>query len=239
MRPVVPVVATSPGSRTLRTRGEVPELIGDAPITVRSEPLTECNLPGGKAWQTWYDHLDDHRQALVRAALDFRLRPRPAAFYSGELICLSQDQIFSDQALCPSTGTFEPDIVPGDQCRMGPRMRARRATQCAGCHAASGPDSTTASLPHEALPLIAPCARRLSAGAQERPASRAAFRFSAAGERPLAPPGRRPMSSHYLDHHRLPGRGSWRPEPCCCRFIRCHRASSARTGVHARHAHYA
>jgi hypothetical protein len=116
----------------------VPELIGDAPITVRSEPLTECNVPGGKAWQTCYDHLDDHRQALVRAALDFRLRPRPAAFYPGELICLSQDQILADQALCTSTRTSETDIVPGDQCGMGPRIRVRRASQRAGCHAASG-----------------------------------------------------------------------------------------------------
>jgi hypothetical protein len=239
MRPVVPVVATSPGSRTLRTRGEVPELIGDAPITVRSEPLTECNLPGGKAWQTWYDHLDDHRQALVRAALDFGLRPRPAAFYPGELICLSQVQILSDQALCPSTRTFETDICRVTNALMGPRMRARRATQCAGRHVASGSDSATASSSHEALPLIALCARRLSVGAQERPASRTAFRFSAAGRRPLARPGCRPMTSHYLDHHRLAARGSGRPEPCCCRPIRCHRRSAARTGVHARHAHYA
>jgi hypothetical protein len=71
---------------------------------------------------------------------------------------------------------------------------------------------------HEALPLIAPCARRLSVGAQERPASGAALRFSAAGERPLARPGRRPMSSHYLDHHRLRARGSCQPEPCCCQL---------------------
>lgn len=53
MLPVVPVVVTGSGSHTLRTRGEVPELIDDAPITVRSEPLTECNLPVGKAGQTY------------------------------------------------------------------------------------------------------------------------------------------------------------------------------------------
>lgn len=82
------------------------------------------------------------------------------------------------------------------------------------------PDSATASSSHEALPLIAPCTRRLCIAAQERPASRAALRFSAAGERPLARPGRRPMSSHYLDHHRLPARGGCRPEPCCCLLIR-------------------
>ena len=52
MRPVVPVVATESRLRALCTRGEVPELIGAAPITVRMEPLTECNLPGGKARQT-------------------------------------------------------------------------------------------------------------------------------------------------------------------------------------------
>ena len=66
MRPVVPVVSTSSGSRTLRTRGEVPELMDDAPFTVRMEPITECILPGGKARQTYPNREDDHRHALLR-----------------------------------------------------------------------------------------------------------------------------------------------------------------------------
>ncbi len=79
--PVVPVVVTSSGSRTLRTRGEVPELIGDAPITVRSEPLTECNLPAGNVRQTSAGRDDDHWRGLAVVAFDassapdLRLRP--------------------------------------------------------------------------------------------------------------------------------------------------------------------
>lgn len=98
MRPVVPVVMTSSGSHTLRTRGEVPELIGDAPITVRSEPLTECNLPVGKVWQTCRRYLDDHQHAQVRATFDLGASPAPAAFYPGELLCPVWPRQASDQA---------------------------------------------------------------------------------------------------------------------------------------------
>ena len=69
INPVVPVVVTSSGSRTLRTRGEVPELIGDAPITLRSEPLTECNLPGGNVRQTSVRFDEDPLRGLAGAAI--------------------------------------------------------------------------------------------------------------------------------------------------------------------------
>ena len=79
MRPVVPVVATESRLRALCTRGEVPELIGDAPITVRSEPLTECNLPGGKARQTYAVTEDDHQLRRAGRPPDARACLGPAA----------------------------------------------------------------------------------------------------------------------------------------------------------------
>ena len=99
MRPVVPVLPTSSGSHTLRTRGEVPELIGDAPITVRSEPLTECNLPAGKMRQTCGWPLDDHQQSLVRGSFDAADRPAPALFAPSEFVRLNRMQAICELAL--------------------------------------------------------------------------------------------------------------------------------------------
>ncbi len=78
MRPVVPVVATESRLRALCTRGEVPVLIGAAPITVRMEPLTECNLPGGKARQTSAVTEDDHQLREARSAAHVCPGLRPA-----------------------------------------------------------------------------------------------------------------------------------------------------------------
>ena len=119
MRPVVPVIPTSSGSHTLRTRGEVPELIGDAPITMRSEPLTECNLPVGKAWQTWRGGLDDHQHPLVRATFGVGPRLAPAAFYPDEFMCLVCPETGSDQALNALTQTSDSRVV-----RCQPKSRA-------------------------------------------------------------------------------------------------------------------